>query len=323
VSEPVPPVILVLRLSALGDVIHAMPAVVALRRSNPDATIGWVVETPLRDLVATVAPIDRAIGVDTRRWRRAPLAGSTGSALRRVTGELREFARRGMTIDFQGLVKSGMFAWLSGAKRRAGFGPGAIRERIALAFVTERYDVDTSRHVVEQNLELVERCAGVDVSDGVMPDFARWAERADPSLTERARDRIVVVPGAGQEHKQWPVARWVELCRAIESRLGERPLVVWGPGEREIASFVAESGGASLAPATDLAGLAAVLRAARFVVAGDTGPLHLADAVGTRVLGLYGATRAWRNGPWGQPGACVIADSMESITTGAVLDRVG
>lgn len=321
-SEADRPAILVLRLSALGDVVHAMPAVVALRCANPGARIGWVVEAPLREMVATVAPVDRVIAVDTRRWRRAPLAASTAAAIRRVRSELREFARGGTSIDFQGLIKSGIFASLSGCRDRFGFGPSAIRERVALAFVNHRVDVDTSRHVIEQNVELAGAC-GAREDDARMPDFVRWTERADPSLGDVGRNRVVVVPGAGQAPKRWAMERWVELCREIESRLGARALVVWGPGERELASEVAEAGVASLAPATDLAGLAALLRAARLVVAGDTGPLHLADAVGTRVVGLYGATRAWRNGPWGQPGACLIASSMEAIRVSEVVDRIG
>jgi heptosyltransferase-1 len=297
--------ILVLRLSALGDVIHTLPAVVALRRDG--AEIAWVVERSYQELVEVVAGV-RAIPVSMKRW-----GGSLFAARFEVAATLRALRGFPRSIDFQGLVKSAAIGWVARSPERFGFDRTAIRERPALLFTNQRVAVDTKRHVVEWNLELAGGAAGHPLS---MPtvDFSVFAG-AGP----RFDHAIVLLPGAGKANKQWPVERFQDLARQI----GERAMTAWGPGEQELARAV----GARLAPPTSLRELAALLQSADLVVGGDTGPLHLAAALGTKVIGLYGPTSEKRNGPYGQLQRCISsfegARTMEAIQVDDVMRKMG
>ncbi|HKR66636.1 MAG TPA: lipopolysaccharide heptosyltransferase I [Thermoanaerobaculia bacterium] len=293
--------LLVLRLSALGDVIHTIPAVVALRHANPDERIAWVVEAPYRELVELVAGVE-AIPVRMKKWGKSLLAsrGEMRDALRAMRGA-------DTSIDFQGLVKSAMLGALAGAKTRIGFDARAIREKPALLFTNRKVHVDTTKHVIDQNLQLA----------NVQYARSNWETFPTPVDVDM-RDAIVFLPGAGKANKLWPVTRFRELAQ----RLGDRVLVTWGPGERDLAEQI----GARLAPPTNLRELAWILRHARLVIGGDTGPLHLADALGTKVIGLYGPTDPRRNGPYAQLGHCLSqfegTKCMESITVEHVMNMV-
>ena len=284
--------LLVVRLSALGDVIHAIPAVVALR---DHFDVEWVVEAPYRDLVEIIARV-RALPVSLKRFSFANIA----AARRAVRGP-------DVAVDFQGLVKSALLARASGARERYGFAPPYIREKPAAWLMNRHVAIDPSRHVIEWNLELARALAPALQMPAV--DFSPFA------LGASAPGRVVLVPGAGKLEKQWPVARFRELAQ----RIGADSLVVWGPGEKSLAEAI----GAEMAPPTNLRELAAILRSARIVVGADTGPLHLAAALGTPVIGLYGPTNPARNGPFGQLDACISTyfstRRMETIETSQVL----
>lgn len=300
--------LLAIRLSAFGDVIHTIPAVAALRDAGHE--IAWVVERPYRDLVALVAGVD-TIAVSMKEWGRT-LVASRGEMLA-ARAAMRGFDA---AIDFQGLIKSASLAWLSGAKERYGFGRGAIREAPAGVFLNHRVVVDRASHVVEWNLALAR---AVDPRIEAVPpvDFAVYAD--DPSGKLRGlQQRIVLLPGAGRPEKEWGAGNFGELAR----RIGPAALVAWGPGERDLA----ESIGADVAPQTSLRELAWLLRSARLVIGGDTGPLHLAAALGTPLVGLYGPTDPRRNGPYGQLDHVVetwtTTKSMQSISVDAVMRTI-
>lgn len=274
--------LLVLRLSALGDVIHTIPAVVSLKDAHD---ISWVVEAPYRELVEIVAGV-RAIPVRMKKDVR--------HAIRSVRGF-------DTSIDFQGLIKSASLGWLSGAKTRYGFDRNAIREKAAGLFLNRRIAVDTTKHVVEQNLQLAR---------GVAPAGNATANWNDyPAAVPGYENAIVLLPGAGKPNKLWPIDRFRELAQ----RIGPKALVVWGPGEKELGEQI----GARMAPPTNLRELAWILQKAELVIGADTGPLHLADALGTKVIGLYGPTNPRRNGPYSQLQHCIdrfpTTKWMESI----------
>jgi lipopolysaccharide heptosyltransferase I len=283
--------LLVIRLSALGDVIHTIPAVVALRERHE---IAWVVEAPYRELVEVVAGV-RAIPVSLKRWS----AGNILAAWRAVRGF-------DAAIDFQGLVKSALLARASGARERIGFAREFVREKPAAWLMNRRVMIDPRKHVVEWNLQL----AGVEHAPPV--DFTKFATNE-----KRRTTNIVLLPGAGRAEKQWP--HFPELAR----RLGDVALAAWGPGEEELAKAT----GARLAPRTSLRELAQLLRDAALVIGGDTGPLHLAAALGTPVIGLYGPTNPARNGPYGQLGNVVetysTTKAMSSIGVDDVMRKIG
>ena len=280
--------LLVVRLSAFGDVIHTMPAVVALRDALPQTAIAWAVEPAYAELVELVAGV-KAIRVPLKHWSFA-----------RIAEARRNVRRFDDVIDFQGLIKSALLARASRARRRFGFAKAIIREKPAAWFLNRPVEVDTTRHVIEWNLALARACA--PSITGVPPvDFTPFA--SDPSGKLAAFvNRIVLLPSAGRAEKQWPIERFSELAR----RIGPDALVAWGPGEEALARSV----GAEVAPPTNFRELAFLLRHAKLVVGGDTGPLHLADALGVPVAGLYGPTNPVRNGPYNQ-----LDHVIESYTT--------
>lgn len=283
--------LLVVRLSALGDVIHTIPAVVSLKREHE---VTWVVEAPYRELVELVAGVS-TIPVRMKKWMRERRAAR--EALRAMRGF-------DVSIDFQGLIKSAALPWVARAKTRIGFAGDAIREKPALLFTNRKVRVDTAKHVIEQNLEL----ANVPWGDG---DWDRY-----PLEVAGFGGDVVLLPGAGKPNKIWPVERFRELAKLI----GPKALSVWGPGEREMAEAI----GARVAPATNLRELAWLLRSAEAVIGADTGPLHLAAALRTKVVGLFGPTDPRRNGPYGQLEHCIdrfrTTKSMESISVSEVMN---
>jgi heptosyltransferase-1 len=300
-TDAAPQRLLVIRLSAFGDVIHTIPAVVALREALPQTEIAWAVEPAYAELVEIVARV-KAIRVSLKRWSFARI----GAARRDVRG----FST---AIDFQGLIKSALIASSSGAADRYGFAKDVIREKPAAWFLNQHATIDRSKHVVEWNLELA-RTFVPAIARVPEVDFTPFAN--DPSgQLARFANRIVLLPGAGKPGKQWPVERFAELAK----RIGSDALVVWGPGEESLARAI----GAEVAPPTNFRELAFVLRHSKLVIGADTGPLHLAAALGTTLIGLYGPTDPARNGPYGQPDRVVSSyattNSMHDISVDDVI----
>jgi heptosyltransferase I len=299
--------ILVTRLSALGDVIHTIPAVSIL---SPVAEVTWVVEEPYAELIEIVAGVS-TIPVRLKRWARAPIRSraAASEAFRRM----RSFD---VAIDFQGLIKSAGLAWLSRAPLRFGFDRDAIREKAALVFTNRRIPIDRARHVVDWNRQLAEA-----VTNNRTPAPERWADFAsDPHhKTDRYAGRIVLLPGAGNPNKLWSTRGF----RAIADRYSGQTVVGWGPGERHLAEAI----GGDIAPETNLRELAALLANAVAVVGADTGPIHLAAAMGRKVVGLHAPTDPRRNGPYGQIDSTIDhyrsgQHQMDSIRTDEVLARL-
>lgn len=306
--------LLVVRMSALGDVIHTIPAVVALRDALPGVQIGWVVERAYRELVEIVVKPDATFPVRLRGWRKSLVASSGEIAA--TMSAIRRFGEREASIDFQGLIKSAVPSFLSGARLRFGFDREAVREKPSLLFTNRHVRVDPAAHVVDQNLQLASAAAGRPLEHPTV-DFSPFADDSAGKLRDLG-GRVVLLPGAGKASKLWPTASF----RVLAKHLGARALVVWGPGEEELAKGI----GAEVAPPTNLRELAWLLKHARAVVGADTGPLHLADALGTPSIALFGPTIPWRNGPHRHLDLCVsVYDgdrSMASIEPAAVIRRV-
>jgi lipopolysaccharide heptosyltransferase I len=295
-EAPHTPSFLIVRLGALGDIVHGLPALAALRASFPDARIDWLVDRRHLAMLELVPALTGRLSIDTRRW-------SGQSGLGRVVKALRR-ARYQVAIDLQGLIKSAVLARLSGAVRIIGFDRAQAREGWAAACYTETVDPGRRTHVVDRGLALAEAAGGRRPATAEFP--LRIPASAAPDAVRRAlglgaSDGFSALnPGAAWPNKRWPPERFGALAATIYLRWGLRSIVLWGPGEEALAGAVshASDGAALPAPSTTLADLAAVLRAARLVVAGDTGPLHLAAALGTPVVGLFGPTDPARNGPW-------------------------
>ncbi len=301
------PRVALVKLSSLGDVVHALPVAAALRAARPRAHLAWIVERREAAILRGHPALDEVIVADTRSWRRARTPGAVRAALaemRALRRRLRQ-ARFDVALDLQGLMKSALITAACGARRRIGFDASWGREPLHALFLNQRVPPPVSRHVVEQYLALL---APLGIEPG-RPAFHLPAPPSAEACIEewlaraglKAHQRLVVLnPGAGRADKRWPIAHLTTLARRLAHDAAAHVVLTWGPGEEDAARAVVEgSAAAVLAPPTDLDALLALLGRASVVVAADTGPLHMAAALGTPCVGLYGPTSAARNGPYG------------------------
>jgi heptosyltransferase I len=299
---------LVVRLTALGDVLHTVPAVAALRAAYPKARIDWVIERKWAPVLEGSPALDEVIPFERRSaW------GSVECVQR-----LRE-NRYTCAIDFQGLYKSSMLAALSGAPQRIGFDRAWAREGSAAMWYTERV-TPLGRHVAELNYSLAEQAGA---SRPRAPEYPlRVPAGGAASVRARLHDLgiageyIVVGPGGSWRAKCWPAERYGDFCREFEKRNSMRVVLVHGPGERSVAEDVARTAGPARPAviATTIEELMGLLAHARCLVAVDSGPLHLAAALGTPVVGLYGPTDPARNGPFASGAVIVHKARPEEIS---------
>ena len=324
--------LLIVRLGSMGDIVHTLPAVAMLRRAYPGATIGWAVERRWAELLSSggaspeKALVDAVHTVDTFGWRSAVFSGETWREFRDALGQLRA-ARYDVAIDFQGAWKSAILAQLSGAPRRVGY--RQPREKPATLFYTQQVAA-RGHHIVEQNLSLAEEVCGAPGSktratqrtaphDGScfpLPHDAAAERAIEQQLHAHGLHRFALInPGAGWGAKCWPAGRYAEVARALAVH-GLRSIVNFGPGEEQLARDVERAaGGVALAMSTTVGELIALCRRARICIGGDTGPLHLAAAVGVPVVALYGPTDPARSGPYGD--RAIVLRSERSRTTTA------
>jgi heptosyltransferase-1 len=296
--------LLVVRLGAMGDILHALPAVTALRQAHPSWTIDWVVEPRWRALLAAEnAPgpgpaqplVDHLLLAPTKNWRKTPLSRQTSNEIKALRAELRA-GKYNVTLDLQGAIRSAAVARLTGCRRR--IGEAAPRERSARWLFTERIPTHGA-HVIEQNVELASAIAGdplTPVAPWLPVDSAAEAW-ADAILPAEARPTTVLIsPGGGWGAKRWPPELYAIVAQGLIER-GCRVLVNVGPGEEPLAEVIVRRGATPLS--CSLAQLIALTRRVALVIAGDTGPLHLACALRRPVVGIYGPTDPSRNGPFG------------------------
>jgi ADP-heptose:LPS heptosyltransferase len=290
------PRILIVRLSALGDVVHGLPVLCALRRRFPGAFIGWVVEERSAAVLDGHPALDRLFRLP-RGWLRSPTAAA------RLRRELKA-ARFDVSIDLQSLTKSAVAARLSGTAWRIGAGGSDGRE-LSKWFNNELVCV-RARHVIEHYLGLLRPLEILDpeVEYG-LPDWPDAGSRMDSFLCEEGLlpgGFALINPGASWPSKQWPADRYGEVAACLGGRFGLPAVIAWaGAEEGKLGeTIVATSGGwGHLAPRTSIHELAELARRAAVFVGSDTGPLHLAVAVGTPAVSLHGTTRASWSGAYG------------------------
>jgi heptosyltransferase-1 len=286
---------LIVRLSAIGDVVHTLPALSALRRHGFE--VGWAVEPAPRPILEGHPLLDHLTPIPGARGFRLGPARVAAAALRS--------RRYDAALDFQGLWKSALWARVSGARRVIGWSRRWRREPLSAALASEHVELPpAASHVIDENLSLL-RPLGIEAvgcRDFALPRFGAEAEAVDRGLAEAgvpAQDLVILNPGGGWPEKLWPAESFGALARGLRDR-GLRMLVSWGPGEEPLADRVAaaSSGAAARCFPTTLRAYVELARRARLVVAADTGPLHLACAVGTPVVALFGPTDPARNGPF-------------------------
>jgi len=317
------PRLLVVRLGSMGDIIHTLPAASLLRIALPHAQIGWLVEERWAELLCAASEprsgprspqrplVDNVHVVDTKAWRTNPLSIGTVEQLAAALSELRG-QRYDVAIDFQGAVRSALLARLSKAPILYGF--RQPRENVATMFYTRQVIAEGS-HVAEQNLSLARAFLGLS------PAVPRIEFPCDPAAetqcqtwleSQSIRDFVLLNPGAGWGAKQWPPERYGRFARCL-AEAGLKPLVNAGPGEERLVQAVEEAGGGSvLSFAGSLAELLALTRRAKLFVGGDTGPMHLAAALGIPVVAIFGPTSPDRNGPYLTPNIVLRSPSSET-----------
>jgi lipopolysaccharide heptosyltransferase I len=281
---------LIIRLSSLGDIIHTLPAFSALRRHFPDASIRWAVEEKGRQLLYLVPGIDEVVVIDKNKWLRCA---------RLIKG------RDQTALDFQGLVKSALLAYLSRSRRRIGFSRENLKEPLASVFYTERLSPlpEEEGHVIRKNLKLLET-VGIKESRFEFPlhipaELTQSVESKLSTIGRQNGQRILVYNvGAAWETKRWFSEKWIDVIARV--RLPDAfPVLLWGDeDEARLARTVGEKTGIAVAPFLPINEVVALLRSASLVVSGDTFALQAACALGVPVVALFGPTNPRRNGPF-------------------------
>lgn len=299
--------ILIVKLSSLGDVVHALPVLSALRDRFPEAHIAWAVEETFHEVLQHHPALNEVIAVQTRQWRRRWNLRSLGQILALIR-RLRR-GRFDLVLDLQGLIKSGLLTGLSGAPRRAGFHPLDCRERPSSWFTNLRPDrTHDIPHVVDKNLALLS-VLGIDAGP---PRFSLTVNAdADAYISDwlsgqgalQSRPLAAIHAGVGYPTKAWPTERFAALGDRLHREMGVHVLLTWGPTDRDRAASIAAQMREPhrLGPETaSLLQAMALYRRLRLFISGDTGPLHLCAALTVPTVSIFGPTDPARNGPYGQ-----------------------
>jgi heptosyltransferase I len=320
--------LLVVRLGAMGDVIHTLPAVQALRGAFPQGFIGWLIEERWAELLCAagssrrgprslVRPlVDQVHTVNLKAWRNSLFSIPTVEQIARVWNDVRG-ARYDVAIDLQGALRSAVLARWSGA--HTVYGAAEPRESPASLWYT-RKAIARGRHVVEQNLFVAQaitegdpKLSARDISCQ-LPHDPQVEARIERQLAERGISEFAILnPGAGWGAKRWPAERYGAVACGL-ARLGLRSILNYGPGEEALVQVAqAASAGTAEGICSSITELIALTRRARLFIGGDTGPLHLAAALRIPVVAIYGPTDPARNGPYGT--SSVVLRNPESLTS--------
>ncbi len=307
----------------MGDIIHSLPAVSALRASFPSAVIGWAIEERWAALLSTpqgrFAPrgegkplVDTLHVVNTRAWRNAWLSDETWREIKSTVTDLRA-AKYDISIDIQGAMKSAVLGRLASPRRRFGF--AQPWESAATMFYSHQVQA-TGTHIADRNWSLATAAGASAKPENLFPiPLDPIAESwADSKVRELGLEEFAILnPGAGWGSKCWPSQRFGEVAKRLAAN-GIVSVINAGPGEEELVSAVENtSGGAAIQIAATLSELIALTRRATLFVGGDTGPLHLAVALNTPSVAVFGPTDPARNGPYG--GRAIVVRSPQSVTT--------
>jgi heptosyltransferase-1 len=330
--------VVLVRLSALGDIVHTWPLAVAIRSARPDVHLTWVVEEPLAPLVNDHPDVDAVMTAATGRWRKRPFSARTRAEAATLRGRFNELQPE-LTIDAQGTLKSAVVTRWTGSKRRIGLAKPWRRELVAgLAYTGTLAGHTDHPHVVATNLELVRAVDAAPPGDLDPPD-GRWLAAKAAASTPHgpwSEPYGVLLPGAGMPGKILSPSTLADAARHLVAS-GMETVVAWGPSEENRAREVVELGGAGvhLAPPTDLMELSGLLGGAAVVLGGDTGPVHLAASFGVPTLAVFLVTNPDRNRPLGSrvgvvsgaapgggPGGSATTGRARAVSTSEIRDAL-
>jgi heptosyltransferase-1 len=298
--------ILIVRTSALGDVVHALPVLTALRRHLPQAKIGWVIEEGMAPVLAGHPDLDELIVVRLRQWRKRSGGGLAG--FRGFLSALEGFAPE-VALDLMGNHKAGVISLLSHADRRIGFARPARREPSSAFWITEPV-APRGSHAVDRMLSLLGALGIPDEPADFGPEkiFREEPAQVQELLARHPEPYLLLHPGAGWTNKRYPTAWWGQVVRRLRAETGLPTWIAVAPNEEPLAAEIeaAAEGAARTVPAPDLPTLAWLIRRSRLMMGGDTGPTHLARALGVPALMVMGPTDPERHGPYGFPQGAVF-----------------
>ncbi len=296
--------ILIVKLGSIGDIVHTLPSLAAIRRAMPDADISWVVEHRASEILRDNPLLDRLIEIDTKALRRGLMSGETLRAPRQQLRLLRASAAFDLALDFQGLIKSVMIARLSRARRIVGFAREELREPPSRLLLHDSVPIPKGLHVIRKNLALVESALKISIpkdEDGL--EFPIAIDQGHEIEAHQAASGTVgryaiLNPGGGWPTKLWSAEKFGLLADELWNHYGLHSLVTSGPGEDELTrrALSTSKSGKAKAVSVSLKGFCALAKGAQVYVGGETGPTHLAIAMRTPVVGLLGPTEWWRNG---------------------------
>lgn len=309
--------LLIVKLGSIGDIVHTLPALAAVRRALKDAHISWAVEERCAEILRDNPMIDNLIEVDTHSLRGGKVIEEMLIGASKQIKNLRQF-KFDVAVDFQGLWKSAMIAKLSGAEKRWGFSRAGLREPASRILLTGTVDVPQQINIVRKNLALVTGALNIDVSDANFEFPIATSEEhrieADSIIAKAGGEKFALLnPGGGWVTKLWHAENYGELADVIWQELGMTPILVTAPREKDLATRVAsasKSGKLVLAEPT-LKGLYELAKRASVFVGSDTGPMHIAVAANAPVVGLFGPTEWWRNGSVNPDDICVERNDID------------
>lgn len=305
--------ILILKLGSIGDIIHALPAVAFLRKAMPEAQIDWLVERYARSILKHAKNIDRVVEIDTLRWRRSFFEPATLREILRIARDLRR-ARYDVVLELQGLWKSAFIASIVSAKQVVGGERRFIREPGSSLFYSRRVDREAGHeHVIFEHFRIVEsflqslpNAPLYKVPNLLQIEFDQLAAEEDRRWVDEQLERFkisdffILNPGANWKSKWWPLENYALLARRLQDASYLSIVITVGPSEKALGEELQKRlEGCSLTLVTPtLNQLAALAERAKLFVGPDTGPLHLAAACRTPIVGVYASTDPARNGPF-------------------------
>jgi heptosyltransferase-1 len=306
--------ILIVRVGAMGDVLHALPAVAALHAARPEWQIDWVVDPRWAPLLVDGAGngpvVRRGHLAETKLWSKSPASPATVRSVLRLRRALRR-ERYDLVVDMQGTLRSGVIGWMAGAKRFAGYSDP--RELLAARLYKTKIE-RRGRHVIEQGAALLSEACGVVLEPGAVElPHEEWADHWADKLVGERRVCLLAV-GVGWAAKRWAAEKYGALARELTA-MGLDVMVNAPLREDALAAeVIAASGGVAKLVVCNVTGMIALMRRTALLVGGDTGPTHMAAALGVPLVALFGPTDPARNGPWG-PGASAVLRDPASVTS--------
>lgn len=302
--------ILIVKLGSIGDIIHTLPALAAIRAAMPEADISWAVEKRSAEILRGNPIVDRLIEVDTRSLRGGRVVEGILAGIRSQLRDLRRF-KFDIALDFQGLLKSAAIAKLSGAKARYGFDKNSLREPASRIFLNRSVEIPAQTHVIRKNLMLAKQALEIAVPKDkfAFPIGTEMEHKLEsiPLIEASGQNFAILNPAGGWVTKLWHAEKYGQLADLLWESNGLTSIIATGPGESGLSDAVvaASRTGKIVAAQPSLKGFFELAKSAKIYVGGDTGPTHLAIAAGAPVVGIFGPTEWWRNGSTNPADICV------------------